>query len=308
MTLVERFLQKPRRSSFLFGPRGTGKTTWLRQVFGDVPTLDLLDAETYRSYVARPERLREWLAAQGRPAWVVIDEVQRVPALLDVVHQIMEQKTGVQFIMTGSSARKLRRAGVNLLAGRASVLTLHPFMAAELGDAFDLDAALAYGLVPVVHGAEERREALAAYIGVYLEQEVKAEALVRNVGDFSRFIESVSFSHGASLNVAEVARECQINRNTARGYVSMLEDLLLGFTVPVFARRAKRILVGHPKFYYFDAGVFRSARPRSAGQGGRDRGGGSGGACGAAFARLAGLPEGRGGASVLLAHEIGERG
>jgi predicted AAA+ superfamily ATPase len=262
MTLVERFLQKPRRSSFLFGPRGTGKTTWLRQVFGDVPTLDLLDAETYRSYVARPERLREWLAAQGRPAWVVIDEVQRVPALLDVVHQIMEQKTGVQFIMTGSSARKLRRAGVNLLAGRASVLTLHPFMAAELGDAFDLDAALAYGLVPVVHGAEERREALAAYIGVYLEQEVKAEALVRNVGDFSRFIESVSFSHGASLNVAEVARECQINRNTARGYVSMLEDLLLGFTVPVFARRAKRILVGHPKFYYFDAGVFRSARPR----------------------------------------------
>ncbi len=262
MTLVTRFLRKPHRSSFLFGPRGTGKTTWLRQVFGDVPTLDLLDAETYRSFSARPERLREWLAGQGRPAWVVIDEVQRVPSLLDVVHQIMEQKTGVQFVMTGSSARKLRRAGVNLLAGRASILTLHPFMAAELGDAFDLDEALDSGLVPVIHGAEIRHEALAAYIGGYLEQEVKAEALVRHVGDFSRFIETVSFSHGAILNVAEVARECQINRNTAQGYMSVLEDLLIGFTVPVFSRRSKRILVGHPKFYYFDAGVFRAARPR----------------------------------------------
>ena len=262
ITSVKRFLQPPTRSSFLFGPRGTGKTTWLRQVFGQVPTLDLLDRETYRLYSARPERLRDWIAAQNNPEWVVIDEVQRIPELLDVVHQVMEEGIGIKFILTGSSARKLKRAGVNLLAGRASVMTLHPFMAAELGLDFNLDKALETGLVPVVHASNNRLETLNAYLGVYLDQEVKAEALVRNVGDFSRFLEVISFSHGSQLNIAEVAREVQINRNTAQGYVSVLEDLLLGFTVPVFSRRAKRVLVNHAKFYYFDAGVFRAARPR----------------------------------------------
>ena len=261
MTTVPRFFQEPGQSFFLFGPRGTGKSTWLRQHFADALWVDLLDRETYRLYVARPERLREAVIANPSRMRVVVDEVQRVPAVLEVVHQLIEEQEGRQFVLTGSSARKLRRAGVDLLAGRAACLSMHPFMAAELGAAFDMESALHLGLLPVVVSARSRQHALGAYVGLYLEQEVQAEALVRDVGGFSRFLEAIAFSHGGLLNVSAVARECQVNRNTVEGYVSVLEDLLLGFRVPVFARRAKRHLSQHPKFYYFDAGVFRSVRP-----------------------------------------------
>lgn len=262
MTTFERFYQPPDGSFFLFGPRGTGKSTWLRRTFGAAVRIDLLDRETYRLYAARPERLRDRVAALSGAARIVLDEVQKVPELLDVVHQLMEEDPRHIFILTGSSARKLKRSGVDLLAGRAAMTTLHPFMAAELGDAFDLDTALNTGLVPVVYSAPDRRAALGAYLGLYLEQEVKAEALVRDVGGFARFLEAISFSHAAVLNITSVARDCQVNRNTAQGYVDVLEDLLLGFRLPVFARRARRHLAQHPKFYFFDTGVFRSVRPR----------------------------------------------
>jgi len=262
MTTIKRFYQPPPGSYFLFGPRGTGKSTWLKQLPGETLRIDLLDRENYRLYAARPERLRDRVAALSVPTRIILDEVQKLPELLDVVHQLMEASLQHTFILTGSSARKLKRSGVDLLAGRAALTTLHPFMAAELGDSFDMEVALDTGLVPVIHSAANPLAARSAYLGLYLEQEVKAEALVRDVGAFSRFLEAISFSHASILNITSVARECQVNRNTVQGYLEVLEDLLLAFHLPVFTRRAKRHLVDHPKFYFFDAGVFRSVRPR----------------------------------------------
>jgi len=192
---------------------------------------------------------------------VVIDEVQRVPALLDVVHELIESGTGQQrFILTGSSARKLRRSAANLLAGRAVERSLHPFMAAELRDRFHLERALDVGLVPLVWAADDPASVRDTYLSLYIREEVQAEGMVRNLGGFARFLEAVSFSHASLLNLAGVARECEVSRKTVEGYLQILDDLLLSFCVPVFARKAKRRLVGHPKFYWFDTGVFRAAR------------------------------------------------
>ncbi len=259
----ERLFRETPGSYFLFGPRGTGKTLWLRHHHADACRIDLLDSETYRTYVAHPEKIRDVLA--GMPSGqttVVLDEVQKVPALLDEVHQVISQQAGKRFILTGSSSRKLKRQGVDLLAGRAAILTLHPFMGAELGTRFDLFSALRWGMLPVVWGEEDRESALAAYLTAYLREEVQQEGLARNTGSFSRFLEAMSFSQGSLLNANEVARECQVSRSTVEGYLSILEDLLLGFRLPVFKRRATRQLTEHPKFYFFDCGVFRKLRPR----------------------------------------------
>ncbi len=264
MELVRRCFQPPRGSFFLFGPRGTGKSTWLRQTYPDAVYLDLLDPEMSRSYLARPERLHELIAASQPNSRIIIDEIQKAPALLDVAHQILEDthRQRPQFILTGSSARKLRRGGIDLLAGRALLKTLHPFMACELGPRFDLLQSMQLGMLPLVMASPEPHETLKSYIGLYMREEVQSEGLVRNVGNFSRFLEAISLSHGSVLNISEVARECQVGRKTAEGFVQILEDLLLGFLVPVFTRRARRQLVQHPKFYYMDAGVFHSIRPK----------------------------------------------
>ena len=192
---------------------------------------------------------------------MVIDEIQRVPELLPMVHRHIELDKSRRFVLTGSSARKLRREGADLLAGRALLCSMHPFMAAELGDSFDLAAALRVGLVPLVVMAEAPDRTLRGYIDLYLQQEVKAEGLVRRLDDFSRFLEVASFSHAQLLNVAEIARECVASRNTVESYLGILEDLLIATRIPVFRRRAKRSVVAHGKFYFFDCGVFRSLRP-----------------------------------------------
>ncbi len=245
----------------MFGPRGTGKSTWAHKNLKNALFIDLLAPEVFRAYSAKPERLREVSEAHKSGGTIVIDEIQKIPELLDVVHQLMEQRYGWHFVLTGSSARKLKRSGVDLLAGRAVVKTMHPFMAAELGNLFSLEDALTVGLIPLVLDATSPKEAISAYVALYLKEEVQMEGLVRNIGAFSRFLESISFSHGAVLNVSEVARDCQVERKTVEGYISILEDLLLSFRIPVFTKRAKRHLSFHPKFYYFDAGVFRSVRP-----------------------------------------------
>jgi predicted AAA+ superfamily ATPase len=261
METVRRFLTLPKGSFFLFGPRGTGKTTWLRQELPDALVVNLLRPDVYREMAARPERLRELVLGNRGRRDVVVDEVQRVPELLHVVHDLLEESRPPRFVLTGSSARKLRRGAVDLLAGRAVVRTLHPFMAAEL-PRFDLARSLERGLVPLVLGARDPADALAAYATIYLEQEVQAEGLVRRVGTFARFLEVVSFSHAGVLNISAVARECAVNRKTVEGFFDILEDLLVAFRVPVFTRRARRQAAAHPKFFLFDAGVFRSLRPR----------------------------------------------
>lgn len=261
MATVGRFFKDPGTHYFLFGPRGTGKSTWLRQAYPEALWIDLLAPEVHRQLAARPERLREIVLGNPDTPAVVVDEVQKVPVLLDVVHDLIERRLGPRFVLTGSSARKLRREGVDLLAGRALLRSLHPFMAAELGDRFDLDKALTEGMVPLVWSAEQPREVLKAYVGLYLREEVQSEGLVRQIGDFARFLEVVSFSQATVLNVTEVARESQVSRKTVEGYLLILEDLLLSFRVPVFTRRAQRALTVHPKFFWFDAGVFAATRP-----------------------------------------------
>jgi len=262
METIPRFFRPPRQSFFLFGPRGTGKSTWLKVQFPNALWVDLLEMETYRAYSSHPERLQELIEGNPRKKTIVIDEIQKVPDLLNTVHWLIERNKELRFILTGSSARKLKRTGVNLLAGRALNKTMHPFLASELGSAFRLADALRFGLLPLVVDSKDPQETLQAYHSLYLREEVLQEGLVRNLGNFSRFLETISFSHGSVLNLSNVARECEVERKTVEGFLGVLEDLLLSVRLPVFSKRAKRAVSVHPKFYFFDAGVFRSLRPR----------------------------------------------
>lgn len=262
MATLGRFFEPPPGSFLLLGPRGTGKSTLIRAMFPDAVRIDLLQPEAHRQFGARPERLREVVAGVADPGVVAIDEVQRVPALLDVVHELIEARPQLRFVLTGSSARKLRRAGVNLLAGRAVHRAMHPFLAGELGAAFDLERALRQGLVPLVWNAADPADTLRSYLGLYVREEVQQEGLVRDVGAFARFLEAVSLTHGQLRNLAAIAAECEVSRKTAEGYLDILHDLLLCFSVPVFQKRAARQLTAHPKLYWFDSGVFLASRPR----------------------------------------------
>jgi predicted AAA+ superfamily ATPase len=261
MKNIRRLFDPPDHSYFLFGPRGVGKTTWLNSAYPEALYLDLLEADRFRELSAQPERLESLVLARSGRQVVVIDEVQRIPQLLHVVHALIERKLGITFVLTGSSARKLRRGGVDLLAGRAYLCSLHPFMAVELPD-FDLEKALRIGLVPLIVADSDPEAALRGYVGLYLKEEVQAEGLTRNIGQFARFLEAASFSHAATLNASQIARDCQVERKTVVAYLEILEDLLLAFRLPVFTRRAKRETIVHPKLYFFDAGVFRSLRPK----------------------------------------------
>jgi predicted AAA+ superfamily ATPase len=256
-----RDLQLPHERSFLLlGPRGTGKSTLLRELLPDAYTIDLLNMGTYGELLAHPERLETLIAAQRRP-WVVIDEVQRLPALLNDVHRLIETRKW-QFALTGSSARRLRRSGANLLAGRARSMTFHPLTAHELGDRFDLSHSLRFGQLPTAYVDSEPEHYLSSYVGTYLREEVQAEALTRNLESFSRFLVASSLVQATVLSISNVARDLGLPRKTVEGYFDLLDDLLLSVRLPVFNRRAKRALISHRKFYLFDAGVYRTLRPR----------------------------------------------
>lgn len=262
MTLIKRLFQEPEQSYFLFGPRGTGKSTLMRILHEDAIWIDLLRPEILRSYIAKPERLYDVLQAQPQQSTIVIDEVQKAPSLLAVVHSLIEEKRGLKFILTGSSARKLKRASADLLAGRALKRVLHPFIAAELGNQFSLNTALRNGLLPLVFEAADPQDALHAYVNLYLHEEIQAEGLVRSLENFARFLEVVSFSHASLLNITNIAQECEIKRKTIANYLDILEELMLAFQLSVFTRRARRELIAHPKFYLFDAGVYYALRPK----------------------------------------------
>ena len=259
--MYTRVLEPPRRQSFfLFGPRGVGKRAWLRARFPDALFFDLLDADTYTRLLAAPTRLGDEIPA-GYRGWVVLDEIQRLPDLLNEVHRLIEARR-LRFVLTGSSARKLRSKGVNLLAGRAVTRFMHPLTVTELGQDFDLRRALQYGCLPFACTEPEPRDYLRSYVTTYLREEVQQEGFARNLAAFARFLEAASFSQGSVLNMAAVARESAVNAKVAEDYFSILEDLLIAVRLPVFAKRAKRRVVAHPKFYFFDAGVFQAIRPR----------------------------------------------
>ena len=261
MTEIKRQITTPKTSFFLFGPRGTGKSTYVKSLINnDTLYVDFLDPDSFRTYSAFPETLIKTVNAVN-PDQVIIDEVQKVPQVLDVVHKIMEERK-IRFILTGSGARKLKKTGADLLGGRAVYCKMHPFTASELGASFSLDKALKTGLIPVVDQSDDPSKTLSAYVDIYLREEIMAEGLVRNLGSFARFLEIISYSHGAVLNVSNLARECQISRGIVGGYLDVLEDLLLSYSLDVFARRAKRKTASHPKFYLFDNGLYRRLRQR----------------------------------------------
>jgi predicted AAA+ superfamily ATPase len=262
--MYARLLKRPLelgKSFFLFGPRGTGKTTWLREQFNPDNSvyLDLLAGDLYAELLARPQRL-ETFASHRESDWVVIDEIQRVPALLNEVHRLSESK-GLRFAMTGSSARSLRKKGVNLLAGRALTFHMHPLVAEELGSSFDFERAIRFGQLPAIPGNHAPSDYLKSYVQTYLREEVQQEGLARNLGNFARFLETASFSQGAPLNVSDISRDAALHRKVVDSYFTVLEDLMIGSRLPAFTKRARRRLVTHPKFYFFDAGVYRTIRP-----------------------------------------------
>jgi predicted AAA+ superfamily ATPase len=192
----------------------------------------------------------------------VVDEIQKVPELLGAIHSLIEEDKNLQFILTGSSARKIKRSGINLLAGRAVLRYMHPFMLSEMGGKYDMEMALIHGLIPLICMTAEPLDTLNTYVSLYIREEVQYEGFTRNIGNFARFLEAISFSHGSQLNISNVARECEIERKVVENYISILEDILLASRLNVFTKKAKRALVTHPKFYFFDVGVYKSLRPK----------------------------------------------
>ena len=254
---------KKSHSIFLFGPRACGKSYWLAHNLKDVTYIDLLDTRVRMDLEADPSRLSTYLNKAVK-TWVIIDEIQKIPELLNIVHQLIE-KEGRRFILTGSSARKIRRSGANLLAGRALSYRMYPLTAFELGVNFKIEKSLLYGNLPSLYDKQDLDydKYLYTYVNTYLKEEVMFEGLTRNLGAFSRFLETASFSQGSTLNMSEVAREAAIKVNTVISYFDLLEDMLIAYRIPVFTKRAKRRLVSHPKFYFFDAGVYQHLRPKS---------------------------------------------
>jgi len=259
--MYQRLISKiPEKSFFLFGPRGTGKTTFVKEKFKNALYFDLLKAETYNLLLANPSRLEDFIPKNFND-WIIIDEIQKIPRLLDEIHRLIEEKK-LKFVLTGSSARKLRRGGINLLGGRAFILNMYPLTAIELGNDFKIEEYLNFGGLPAVYATSEKSEYLKSYIQTYLQQEVAFEGLTRNLSAFSRFLEVASFSQGSVLNISEIGREAYINRKVVEDYFSILEDLLIGVRLPVFSKKAKRRLIKHNKFYFFDVGVYQALRPK----------------------------------------------
>lgn len=257
-------LARLRRSAFLFGPRMTGKTFLLRQLGADL-FIDLLDPELELRLKQSPRLFWEQVSALRPGAMVVVDEVQRVPALLDYVQKGIEEKRHL-FILSGSSARKLRRGGANLLGGRAKDLKLHTLTSAELGERFRVQDACQFGTLPAVaqhlaaHDNEEARSLLRSYATTYIKEEIQAEALTRNVGAFSRFLQVAVQDNAQVMEFANISRECSVPSSTVKEYYSILEDTLLGdFLWPWDRSERKK---ARPKFYFFDCGVVRAIQNR----------------------------------------------
>jgi predicted AAA+ superfamily ATPase len=266
---IPRVLDLPRllakRSHFLFGPRQTGKTSLVRHSLKEAKVYDLLDASVFTALSRNPGRLAEELGPQD--SIVVIDEIQFLPVLLNEVHRLIESR-GVRFLLTGSSARKLRRAGVNLLGGRARIKHLHPLTWRELGDYFDLGLATARGLLPSIYFSDDPRADLEAYAGAYLQQEIVAEGAARNVPAFSRFLKVASHCNATIVNFTNLANDAQVARTTVYEYFEILKDTLILHELPAWKKTKKRKPFSSSKYYFFDVGVVsalqgREFRPRT---------------------------------------------
>ena len=243
---------------FLWGPRQIGKTTYVQRCFPTAAYYDLLDSDQTAEFMVRPKRLREEVVARKERV-VVIDEIQKVPALIDEVHWLLEH-TNKHFILCGSSARKLRRGGKNLLGGRATAWSLLPLTSAEIPN-LDLEKMLNHGGLPSHYLSPHPQPLLKAYVNTYVKEEIIDESLTRNIPAFSRFLEVTALTHGQQLNYANMARECGVAASTVRSYYTILNDTLLGFELPPWRKRKKRRLVDTGKYFFFDIGVANYLSP-----------------------------------------------
>ena len=263
---IPRLLQPPEQSFFLCGPRGTGKTTWVNHEFSSSYSVNLLDESLYQSYLRDISLFAGELRNLGDGTWVFVDEIQRMPSLLNEVHRFIEEKQ-LRFILTGSSARKLKRGGVNLLAGRALGKQLLPFVPEELNNSeehktYSLDNALDFGTLPLVLESPNKEETLKAYVNMYLKEEIKAEGIVRNLPGFSRFLPIAGLFHGRITNTAGIARDAGVPRTTVNDYLTILEDTLLVFRLPAYEGKLRVRERKHPKLYWVDPGLVRGVNNR----------------------------------------------
>ena len=257
--LYPRLIEFPDQSFFLLGMRGVGKSTWIRQALPEARRFDLLDEALFTDLLADPALFGRLASSADPGDWVIVDEVQRIPALLNEAHRLIAER-GVRFALLGSSARKLKTAGTNLLAGRALRRTMHPLTPAELGDDFSLDEALRFGTIPLVWTAPDRREVLESYTQLYLREEIRAEAVVRNLGSFVRFLPVAALMHAQTVNAASLARDAGIARSTVNGYLEILADTLLTTQLPAFEARLRVRERRRPKLYWADPGVVRAVK------------------------------------------------
>lgn len=264
--MIERKLHLPpagEETFFLWGPRQTGKSTLLRATYPDAIWIDLLKAEEFRRYLQHPELLRQELPENEHGCFVVIDEIQKIPALLDEVHWLHENRN-VRFALCGSSARKVKRGHANLLGGRAIRYEMFGFSAAELSPSFDLIRLLNHGYLPKIYLANKPKRLLNAYVANYLKEEIAAEGLVRNLPVFSEFLNMAALSDAQMVNFTTIACDCGVSSPTIKGYFQILEDTLLGRWLPSFRKRPKRRIAAAPKFYFADVGVVNFLAKRGA--------------------------------------------
>lgn len=259
--MYTRLTQAPQRSFFLLGVRGVGKSTWARAVLPDALRLDLLDEALFTDLLADPSLFARLISGRRSGQWVVVDEIQRIPSLLNEVHRHIEERA-IRFALLGSSARKLKTAGTNLLAGRALRKVMSPLTAAELGEDFDLYQVLQYGTIPLIWVSDERREALESYTQLYLREEIRGEAVVRNLAGFVRFLPIAALMHAQLVNAAGIARDAGVARSTVNGYLEILEDTLVATRLPALDTNLRVRERRRPKLYWVDPGLVRAIKRR----------------------------------------------
>jgi uncharacterized protein len=254
-----RIYGQPSQSFFLFGLRGVGKSTWAKLHYPEAFRIDLLDEGLYQAYLVNPDLFAGEMRRLQPKQWVVVDEIQRLPGLLNQVHRFIEEKK-LRFVLLGSSARKLKTAGTNLLAGRALRRNMFPLVPEELGKRFLFGEVLRFGSLPLVVQSQTKQEVLQAYAELYLKEEIRAEAVVRNLAGFARFLPIAALFHGQALNIASLARDSGTARTTVAGYLDILEDTLLAYRLPAYEAKLRVRERKHPKLYWTDPGVMRAAK------------------------------------------------
>lgn len=261
--MFKRTITTPKVSFFLFGPRQVGKSTYLKEI-SNILYVDLLDTEKQLAYSKTPNLLEDQIDALDHKGTIIIDEIQKVPQLLDVLHKLIEKYPSIQFIMSGSSARKLRHGAANLLGGRALYRTMHPLTLCEMGQDFDLGSVLSYGSLPkiktcLIEGDTTlAQELLRTYVITYLKEEIKSEALVRNLQGFQNFLDVAVAQFAEQVNFNGISRDCQVAHATVREYYGILEDTLIGFFLYPYIKSVRKRMSHQPRFYFFDNGVTRA--------------------------------------------------